>query len=264
MKKTIIIMLLMLFTLFLAAVDIAAAEKENTAVVKAVFEAFKSRDMLTLDKLMAPEPAKQMKYWLNGIIREVTDFKITVDDIFASGNNVAARWTLLGEKDRTIGEDWTVHFVCVFQVVDGMVAQMWLGEDMQREMKRLGFKVIPPTPRTLEEKLHATIRDINLIGRVVTLYMEDNSYAPKVNTIKEFAKLVQPFYIKTCPLEDAWGNELIYKFDPKEPKNYWVASPGSDGKFNGFDQVGTWPPGSENGQDIILHNGQFQYGPEKK
>ncbi|MDQ1351521.1 MAG: hypothetical protein QG657_1825 [Acidobacteriota bacterium] len=258
------ILLIVLFTLFLAAADIAAAEKENTAVVKAVFEAFKTRDMLTLDKLMAPEPAKQMKYWLNGIIQEVTDFKVTVDDIFASGNNVAARWTLLGEKDRTLGEDWTVHFICIFQVADGKVTQMWLGEDMQREMKRLGFKVIPPTPRTLDGKLDATMSDIHVIGRVVTLFTKNNPHAPKVNTIKEFAKIVQPNYIKTCPLEDAWGNDLIYKFDPKDPKNYWVASPGSDGKFNGFDQVGTWPSANENGQDIIFHNGQFQYGPGKK
>lgn len=263
MKKTIMIILLVLFTMFLGAVDAAAAEKENTGVVEAVFNALKAKDMPALDTLMAPEPAKQMKYWLNGFMRQLTDFKVTLDDIFASGDNVAARWTLLGEKDRTIGENWTVHFVCIFQVADGKVTKMWLGEDMQREMVRLGFKTTPPPPKTLEGKLKATMGDIHVVGRVVTLYMEDYHHAPKAKTIKEVAKVTQPFYVKTCPLQDAWGNDLIYKVDPKNPKNYWVASPGSDGKFNGFDQEGTWSPDNENGQDIILHNGKFQYRPEK-
>jgi ketosteroid isomerase-like protein len=264
MKKIILITLLMLLAMLFAAVDASAAEKENTAVVKTVFEALKTRDMLILDKQMAPEPAKQMKHWLNGFIEQLTDFKISVDDIFASGDNVAARWTLSGKKDRTIGEDWTIHFVCIFRVVDRKVTDMWLGEDMQREMKRLGFRTLPPAPKNLEGKLDATMSDIHVIGRAIAKYMEDNDQAPKAGTIKEVAKLIQPFYIKTCPLEDAWGNDLIYKIDPKNPKNYWIASPGSDGKFDGFDQEGSWSPCSENGQDIVLYRGDFQYCPKKK
>lgn len=264
MKKAIMIILLMLLTLFFTAANTAAGEKENTGVVNAVFDALKTGDMTALDRLMAPEPAKQMKYWLNGFMKQLAGYKISVDDIFASGDNAAARWTLSGEKDRTIGENWTVHFVCIFQVTGGKVVSMWLGEDMQREMTRLGFKVIPPSPKTLDGKLDATMSDIHVIGRAIAKYMEDNNQAPKTGTIKEVAKLIQPFYIKTCPLEDAWGNDLIYKIDPKNPKNYWIASPGSDGKFNGFDQEGSWSPCEENGQDIILHNGDFQYSPKKK
>jgi hypothetical protein len=52
MKKTIMIILLVLFMMFLGAVDAAAAEKENVGVVKTVFKALKTKDMLILDKLM--------------------------------------------------------------------------------------------------------------------------------------------------------------------------------------------------------------------
>jgi len=261
MRKTIMIILLVLFTMFLGAVDAAAAEKENTGVVKAVFKALESRDMPTLDKLMAPEPAAEMKRHTSGWAEVV---KTRIDDIFGAGDKVTVRWTATGLKDGRFGLDWTINCITVFQLAGGKVVKVWNGNDFLFAMRKNRIDLVSPVPETLEQKLKATMSDIHVIGRVVSLYMEDYHYAPKVKTIKELAKMTQPFYIKTCPLEDAWGNDLIYKVDPKDPKNYWVASPGSDGKFNGFDQEGTWSPDNENGRDIILHNGNFQYRPEEE
>jgi hypothetical protein len=148
----------------------------------------------------------------------------------------------------------------------GKVVKVWNGNDFLYAMRKNRVELVAPVPETLEHKLKATMGDVHVIGRAIAIYMEDYHHAPKAKTVKEVAKITQPFYIKTCPLEDAWGNDLIYKIDPKNPKNYWIASPGSDGKFNGFDQKGTWSPDDEKGQDIVLYNGEFIYSPgmEKK
>jgi hypothetical protein len=111
--------------------------------------------------------------------------------------------------------------------------------------------------------LRDTMRDMFTIGRALNSYIEDYNQAPQANSIKELSKILQPFYIKTLPLADAWENELLYKVDPGDPGKYWVGSPGSDGKFQGFDQEGTWKlEEGEKGQDIILANGDFTYKPD--
>ena len=125
-----------------------------------------------------------------------------------------------------------------------------------------GPSIKPPPPTTFEGRLKATMSDMHTIGRALKYYIEDYNQAPKANSIKEASTIVQPFYIKTLPLADAWENEILYKVDPKNPKNYWIGSPGSDGKFQGFDQKGTWKfEAGEKGQDIVLANGDFTYMP---
>jgi type II secretory pathway pseudopilin PulG len=114
-----------------------------------------------------------------------------------------------------------------------------------------------------EVMLRATMADMYTIGKALKYYIKDYNQAPKTNSIKELSKILQPFYIKTLPLADAWENELLYKVDPGEPGKYWVVSPGSDGKFEGFDQEGTWKfEKEEKGQDIILADGDFTYKPD--
>jgi len=103
------------------------------------------------------------------------------------------------------------------------------------------------------------------IGLALKNYIEDYSKAPQVDSIKKLSILLQPFYIKTLPLADAWENEFLYKVDPGNPAKYWIGSRGSDGKFQGFDQTGTWEfKTGEKGQDIVLSNGNFTYKPDLK
>jgi hypothetical protein len=111
--------------------------------------------------------------------------------------------------------------------------------------------------------LRTTMGDMSTIGRVLQSYIEDYKQAPEANSIKELSEILQPFYIKTLPLTDAWENEFLLKVDPGEPVKYWIGSPGSDGKFKGFDQKGTWKfEAGEKGQDIILTNGDFTFKPD--
>ncbi len=111
--------------------------------------------------------------------------------------------------------------------------------------------------------LRATMGDMFIIGKALKGYIIDYNQAPPANSVEELCKILQPVYIKTLPGTDAWENELLYKVDPGEPGKYWVASPGSDGKFEGFDQKGTWKfEEGEKGQDIVLANGDFTYKPD--
>jgi hypothetical protein len=108
-----------------------------------------------------------------------------------------------------------------------------------------------------------TMRNMFYIGKALKYYIEDHSQAPQANSAKELSKILQPFYIKALPVADAWENEILYKVDPENPKNYWIGSPGSDGKFQGFDQKGTWKLEEvKKGRDLVLTNGDFTYKPD--
>ena len=58
---------------------------------------------------------------------------------------------------------------------------------------------------------------------------------------------------------DAWGNPFHYKIDTKD-NTFWLASGGSDGQFQGFDQEGTFT--ELVGEDIISYDNDFVFQPE--
>lgn len=107
-----------------------------------------------------------------------------------------------------------------------------------------------------------TMADMKNIGTAIESYMVDNSEAPQVETFSALPGKLQPDHIVTLPLKDSWGNDYLYQFDPNNKEIYWIASAGSDGKFDGFDQTGTYPSDRLTGQDIIYSNGTFQYFPK--
>jgi len=89
----------------------------------------------------------------------------------------------------------------------------------------------------------------------------DNGKAPEGKTfLYELEKDLAPFYIKRLPTKDAWGNNFYYK--KEAPDTYWIASAGSDGKFDGFAQKGKYT--KLEGKDIIFLNGVFEFAPDRK
>jgi hypothetical protein len=120
---------------------------------------------------------------------------------------------------------------------------------------------------TQKGKQKATMGDIKSISVSIESYIMDNEEAPPGNTLAEIQDKLQPFYIKTLPLKDAWGNDFLYKHGTGDKKaEYAVASGGKDGVFNGWEQTGFyWVRDIKDfGNDIILANGTFTYGPELK
>ena len=112
-------------------------------------------------------------------------------------------------------------------------------------------------------KQRATMIAIKSMALAIRSYIIDHNKAPEAKTVAELQPLLSRYYIKILPLKDAWENEILYKVDPGEPGKYWIGSPGNDGKFEGFDQEGTWKlEASEKGQDIVLANGDFTYKPD--
>ncbi len=112
--------------------------------------------------------------------------------------------------------------------------------------------------------LKITIRNMVVIGKAIKNFIDDNGYAPKITDIdqlKSYQNFI-PKYIEdedSLPLEDAWGNYLYYEADGK---NYRIGSAGSDGKFLGFEQKGSYT--EMEGKDIILSDDRFIYFPQFK
>lgn len=105
--------------------------------------------------------------------------------------------------------------------------------------------------------------DLRDIGMAIEHYMSDTHHAPKANSIKELKKIIEPYYIKTVPLRDPWGHEYHYKVDKDNPRSYWIASGGSDGKLAGFEQLGVYIVYTiqDFAFDIIFSNRKFTFRP---
>lgn len=103
-----------------------------------------------------------------------------------------------------------------------------------------------------------TMGDMMNIGTAIDSYIIDFGKAPVVKDFSELALLLVPFYIKTLPMADAWGNPYLYRLDPMALEKPWAAhiyyigSGGGDSVFEGWEQYGDYQ--ELNGQDLILTN----------
>jgi general secretion pathway protein G len=114
-------------------------------------------------------------------------------------------------------------------------------------------------------KQKATMGDMKTIGIAIESYITDNYFAPEGNSLAEIKDKLEPFYIKTLPLKDGWGNDFLYKHGTGDQKDsYAIASPGKDGVFNGWEQTGYYivTTMEEFGNDFIFANGMFTYSPK--
>jgi hypothetical protein len=113
----------------------------------------------------------------------------------------------------------------------------------------------------LRDKYYRTYRNLKNIGTAIEDYIIDYGKAPEGKTfVYELQKDLAPFYIKILPIKDAWGNNFYYK--KEAPDTYWIASAGSDGKFDGFTQKGIYT--ELEGKDIIFSKGVFGFASERK
>lgn len=115
----------------------------------------------------------------------------------------------------------------------------------------------------LKEKQKTTMMDLKTLGAAIESYMTDLYFAPKVESVEELAKLLEPYYIKTAPLEDGFGYPFHYQADKDL---YSLGSGGRGGQFDGFDQTGYYIIQTIEGfsKDIIFSNGAFVFSPKVK
>jgi hypothetical protein len=106
-----------------------------------------------------------------------------------------------------------------------------------------------------------TMEDMRRVSAAIRNYSLDFGYVPKAANISDLKKVLEGSYVSSLP-RDAWGNELIYQMDERDSSRFRLASAGSDGKFEGFNQQGRWR--TLEGQDLILVSPDppWQYAPQ--
>jgi type II secretory pathway pseudopilin PulG len=117
---------------------------------------------------------------------------------------------------------------------------------------------------TQKGKHKATMGDMKSIGTAIESYITDNYKAPVGQSLDEIQSQLVPFHTRVLPKKDAWGNNYLYKHGTGDKQDtYFIASPGKDGVFNGWEQNGFYPVNSADGinNDIIFSNGNFVYAP---
>lgn len=98
-------------------------------------------------------------------------------------------------------------------------------------------------PQDLVEKYRETMNILRQFATAVATYQISR------NTLPESLASLVPDFFPRLQDTDAWGNKLIYKIDARSQK-HWLASAGSDGRFDGFEQEGEYAELA--GKDIIF------------
>ena len=98
-------------------------------------------------------------------------------------------------------------------------------------------------------KKAATQGDMRAIGNAILSFITDAGKAPEVTSIEELETLLAPLHIRICPTTDGWGNQYYYKYSENSRDDYWLASAGPDGYFEGFEKTG---------DDIVYFSGMFK------
>lgn len=240
-------------------------EQKNIETVKTALKVLENKQVEKLDSLISGKLAtytqKLYKYWW----RSFKKVKVSIDDIFASNDSVAVRWTFHGIDHKQKGGDWEIKYISIVKLQNGKITENASGDNMLHVLKKNYYKITPPPVHAPKGKTRDTMMDLYVINLALESYITDFGYAPKVDSIIALKGKLEKFYIKTLPLKDAWGNPIIYKVDKNNPRNFYIASPGTDGKFKGFNQKGTWPFKDLNkGHDIIFKTDQFTYQPSFK
>jgi Type II secretion system (T2SS), protein G len=75
-----------------------------------------------------------------------------------------------------------------------------------------------------------TLLDMRAIQTAIEAYGVDHPTYPIAKTMEELRALVQPTYIASMPMKDAWGTPFRYLVSP-DGKSYQLVSAGSDRAF---------------------------------
>lgn len=86
-----------------------------------------------------------------------------------------------------------------------------------------------------EKPREYTVRDFRTMCTAIVAYTIDQGEVPDVTSIEELAKILSPLYLKICPLQDAWGEKIIYKRFGAD--KFVLISQGADRKADTADDI---------------------------
>ena len=154
-----------------------------------------------------------------------------------------------------------------------IVPEMTAGAFVETSMAIRGAAVQLQEESRKEEKTKSpwkqTMADIRAIATASEVYATDENHYPKAATMEELRKVVEPTYIRTLPLRDAWGHEYVYRVTP-DGQHYRIISGGADGRVDVSSETIVNLP--ENtplrtskslDEDIIYQDGTFLQVPEE-
>jgi hypothetical protein len=111
--------------------------------------------------------------------------------------------------------------------------------------------------------------DIRTIATASEAYATDENHYPKATTMEELRKLLEPIYVRTLPLKDAWGHDYVYRVSP-DGQHYRIVSGGADGHIDftnetivDIPQNAPIRPSKSPDEDIVYQDGQFLQAPEE-
>lgn len=99
-----------------------------------------------------------------------------------------------------------------------------------------------------------TLADAKAIRTTVEAYAIDHQRFPPAKNMEELRKLVEPIYVRTLPMTDAWGTPFEYRVS-EDGHSYTIASAGSDRKFD----ESTWKDAGytmSSKDDLVYHENQ--------
>jgi type II secretion system protein G len=110
-------------------------------------------------------------------------------------------------------------------------------------------------------KQKRSMADIRAVGTAVEAYAVDtNLYPSGASPVSAIQTFVEPKYIKTLPLLDAWDATFEYASDNQ---SYTLASGGKDTSLNGGGTPDSYTgPTTSFNNDIVFTQGQFIAFPE--
>ena len=124
----------------------------NTDGVQAL-DRFVAEDVLVHPGTPGAAPATEgiasLREAFRGFHQAFPDLLITLDDVLATGEKVAARWTARGtHRSEFLGIAPTgiqVHWggTDIYRLVDGKVLEWWRNEDLVELLKQLGHDPLP-------------------------------------------------------------------------------------------------------------------------
>jgi hypothetical protein len=158
------------------------------------------------------------------------------------------------EKNKNVKIKMKVDLEGIFAIINDVSSKVKLKEEIRKKIREKLEEV------KVDSKIAIVLGDLKSIGIALEEYKMDLAEVPKVESIlelKEVKKFVH-LYIKQLPLKDPWGNYYVYKYDKKNPKKYWIASAGKDGKFEGFKKK---KKSAQKNDDIILTGDAVSLGP---
>ena len=135
-------------------------EKNNIDVVRREYdEAWNQKNLDVIDEIYAPdyvgydprqvvEGSEAFKQMLQSMFLGLPDVQMTIDDIFASGDRVAVRWSTTATHTGDLmgippsGKDAGVMGLMIYRLENGMIVEHWCVWDFFGMMQSIG--VIPP------------------------------------------------------------------------------------------------------------------------